>query len=79
MEGVETIPWEDFNLPTDERKTLLDRLQEAMGGDVPIYFWAACQICDIQSVEKLIQVACISPPMAFMIAAQTRTMVNYCK
>jgi hypothetical protein len=45
---------EDFNIPSVERVALLERLQEAMG-NAPPSFWAACQICDLKALEKLIE------------------------
>ena len=80
MEGIPTgdIPMEDFNLPTGERITLLGRLQEIIG-EVPLCFWAACQICDLKALEKLIEHARISPPAVRILAGQTRSMVSYCK
>jgi hypothetical protein len=69
---------EDFNIPSVERVTLLERLQEAMG-NVPPSFWAACQICDLKALEKLIEHARNFPGAARLIAGQTHTMLLHCK
>ncbi len=57
---------EDFNVPSPERVALLERLQTAMGG-APPYFWAACQVCDLQALEKLVEHACTYPAAARII------------
>jgi hypothetical protein len=75
---MEDIPMEDFNLPTGERITLLGRLEELIG-EVPLHFWAACQICDLKALEKLVEIARISPPIVHVLAGQTRLMAEYCK
>jgi len=67
---------EDFNIPSVERVALLERLQEAMGNAPP---WAACQICDLKALEKLIEHARISPGLVCIAAGQTHTMVLHCK
>ncbi|KAH8655136.1 hypothetical protein BGZ60DRAFT_495817 [Tricladium varicosporioides] len=67
---------EDFNIPSLERIALLKRLQETIG-DVPPYFWAACQICDLKALEKLVELASISPAMVQAFAGQTCTMVYF--
>lgn len=69
---------EDFNIPCAERKVQLERLQNAIG-DVPIYFWAACQICDIKSLEGLADLACFNAAAGRLIAGQTQSMLQYCK
>jgi hypothetical protein len=69
---------EDFNIPSAERVALLKHLQEAMG-DGPPYFWAACQICDLKALEKLVEVVRISPEMARVFAGQTYKMIIHCK
>jgi hypothetical protein len=69
---------EDFNLPSTERTILLKSLQETIG-DVPPYFWAICQVCDLQALEKLIEIARISPAIVRIFATQAYTMVLYCK
>jgi hypothetical protein len=69
---------EDFNIPSQERIALLERLQEAIG-DVPPYFWAACQVCDLQALGKLVEVAHISPAIVCVLAGQTYTTVLHCQ
>ena len=69
---------EDFNIPSAERVALLKRLQEAMGG-APPYFWAACQVCDLKSLEDLVETARKKPAMARCIAAHTLKMILHCK
>ncbi|KAH6674845.1 hypothetical protein B0J14DRAFT_538947 [Halenospora varia] len=67
---------EDFNIPSPERVALLERLQEAIGG-APPYFWAACQVCDLEALEKLIELARISSAAVRIIAGQCRNMSRY--
>jgi hypothetical protein len=69
---------EDFNIPSAERVALLKRLEEAMG-DVPPYFWAACQICDLKALENLVEVARINPAVARIVAGCTVKMILHCK
>jgi len=69
---------EDFNIPTAERVALLERLQEAMGG-APPYFWAACQICDLNALEDLVEYARICPAVVHSAATRTRTMILHCE
>jgi hypothetical protein len=83
---------EDFNEPSEERVGLLKRLEDAMcpkgiigleaeehEGIVPPHFWAACQICDIKALEKFVDFACEHLTNAYIIAAQTGPMIQYCK
>ena len=69
---------EDYNLPSEERLSLLQRLQDAFG-DGPPHFWAACHLCDTKMLLVLVQVAQISPEAIRVIAGQTRAMVRCCK
>jgi hypothetical protein len=69
---------EDFNLPSPERTILLNSLQEVIG-DVPPYFWAICQVCDLRALEKLIEIARICPAIVRISATQAYTIVLYCK
>lgn len=69
---------EDYNLPSEERLGLLQRLQDAFG-DAPPHFWAACHLCDIKKLAVLVQIAEISPEATRVIAGQTRIMVACCK
>jgi hypothetical protein len=68
---------EDFNQPSLERIDLLKRLEEAVG-DVTPHFWAACQICDLNKLDILLQ---IYKPDVFIQAfsSQISQMVRYCK
>ena len=70
---------EDFNLPSPERTALLERLQEAIGSSVPPHFWAACQICDLNALERLVKCGRECPGMLRNYAQQIRTMANDCK
>ncbi|KAF7946224.1 hypothetical protein EAE96_009226 [Botrytis aclada] len=67
---------EDFNIPSNERIVLLKALQEEIG-DVPLYFWAFCQVCDLQALPKLIDVARISPAIVRILATQAFTAILY--
>ncbi|KAK9237058.1 hypothetical protein V1525DRAFT_405181 [Lipomyces kononenkoae] len=67
---------EDFNIPSAERVAQLELLQEAIG-NVPPEFWAACQVCHVEALKKLVKVASISPAIVRVFAAQSRTMVRY--
>jgi hypothetical protein len=69
---------EDYNVPSQERLGLLQRLQNAFG-DAPPHFWAGCYLCDIKELEVLVQIAEISPKAIRVIAGQTRIMVACCK
>jgi len=66
---------EDFNQPGPERIDLLKRLQESIG-DVPPHFWAACQICDLGALEKLLH---YEAGVVRGISSQTSQMVRHCK
>ncbi|KAE8445098.1 hypothetical protein EG329_013700 [Mollisiaceae sp. DMI_Dod_QoI] len=67
---------EDFNFPSPERIALLERLQAAIGG-APPHFWAACQICDLNALEKLIKCGREYPGILRIFAQQTYTMAHY--
>jgi hypothetical protein len=69
---------EEFNLPSEARLKLLTSLQE-MVGDVPPFFWAACQVCDVEALKKLIEHARISSGSVRILASQTRGMSQYGK
>jgi hypothetical protein len=69
---------EDFNLPSPERITLLESLQEAIGG-APLHFWAACQICDLKALERLVKCGREYPEILRGFTQQTCTMAYYCK
>ncbi|TGO21091.1 hypothetical protein BPAE_0242g00070 [Botrytis paeoniae] len=67
---------EDFNIPSSERIILLKAFQEEIG-DVPPYFWAFCQVCDLQALQKLIDIARTSPVIVRICATQVFTTVLY--
>jgi hypothetical protein len=69
---------EDFNIPSTERVALFERLQEAMGG-APLYFWVTCQVCDLKSLEDLVETARKKPAMACIFAANTLKIILHCK
>ncbi|KAH9211252.1 hypothetical protein DL95DRAFT_306322 [Leptodontidium sp. 2 PMI_412] len=69
---------EDCNLPSQERLSLLERLQILLG-DVPPHFWAACHLCDVRKLELLVQTAELNPNIVYIAAGQTYTMVANCK
>ena len=69
---------EDFNLPSQERLSLLKRLQGSLG-DVPPHFWAACHLCDLQRLESLVQSAEFDPIIVRVAAGQTYSMIKSCK
>jgi hypothetical protein len=69
---------EDFNIPSKEREALLTRLQDAIG-DVPPHFWAACQVCHVKALEKLVKVARTSPDIVHIYARQSHTIAQYYK
>jgi hypothetical protein len=70
---------EDYNLPSEERRALLQRFQEALG-DVPPHFWAACQLCDMKSLEALVKSAECCPDLLGLVIGQTgKEMIAYCK
>ncbi|KAH7317338.1 hypothetical protein BKA65DRAFT_483571 [Rhexocercosporidium sp. MPI-PUGE-AT-0058] len=66
---------EDCNLPSQERVSLLERLQISLG-DVPPRFWAACHLCDVRKLELLVQTAELNPNIVHIAAGQTYTMVS---
>ncbi|KAE8444576.1 hypothetical protein EG329_014407 [Mollisiaceae sp. DMI_Dod_QoI] len=64
---------EDFNQPSPERVDLLKRLEEKIGS-VTLHFWAACQICDLSALEKLLHL----PDIAIQdIDFRTSQIVRY--
>ena len=69
---------EDCNLPSQERLSLLERLQVSLG-DVPPRFWAACHLCDLQKLALLVQTAELNPDAIYIVVGQTYTMVANCK
>jgi len=69
---------EDFNIPNPKRVALLERLQDAIGG-APPHFWAACQICDLKALERLVECGHEYPEILRAFSQQTYTMAHYCK
>lgn len=69
---------EDFNVPSAARKVQLERLQSLIG-DVPVFFWAACHVCDLKSLQGLADLASLNAPAARLLAGQTQSMLLYCK
>jgi hypothetical protein len=72
--ATHVIQPEDYNLPSKERVSLLERLQVALG-DVPPHFWAACQLCDLQGLELLARTAELNPKIVYTVAGRTYTMI----
>ena len=68
---------EDCNLPSQERVGLLQRLDHLLG-DVPLHFWAACHLCDLQGLALLVKTAEVNPNIVLISAGQTYTMVKNC-
>ena len=74
-----TIPTdEDYNLPSEERRAILRRLQENVG-DVSPHFWAQCQLCDIKCLEAFVTISEINPDNVQLIDGQARMMMARCK
>lgn len=51
---------EDYNIPSEERKVLLEQLAEATG-EVTLHCWAATHLCSLESLRTLVQIARNSP------------------
>ncbi|TVY17235.1 hypothetical protein LARI1_G005530 [Lachnellula arida] len=75
MASLQQADEEDYNLPSEERLGLLQRLQDACG-DGPPHFWAACHLCDTKKLLVLVQIAEMSPETIHVIAGQTRNMIG---
>jgi hypothetical protein len=68
---------EDFNQPSLERIDVLKRLEKAIG-DVTPHFWAACQICDLDKLNRFLQIA--DPDVyVWLFSSHISQMVRYCK
>jgi hypothetical protein len=76
--ATQAVQPEDCNLPSQERRCLLERLQVALG-DVSPHFWAACNLCDLQMLEVLAQQAELNPNTIYIVIGQTYTMIRHCK
>jgi hypothetical protein len=68
---------EDYNQPSPERAALLEQLQKAID-DVPPHFWAACQICDLKALERLVTCGREYPDILLGFATHTQSMAYYC-
>ncbi|TVY91923.1 hypothetical protein LAWI1_G004437 [Lachnellula willkommii] len=75
MASLQQADEEDYNLPSEERLGLLQRLQDACG-DGPPHFWAACHLCDTKKLLVSVQIAEMSPETIHVIAGQTRNMIG---
>jgi hypothetical protein len=69
---------EDVNQPTQERLSLLGRLQTAIG-DCPPHFWAACHLCDLDALDRMVRQAEIDPHAILIVATQAYSMILTCK
>lgn len=69
---------EDFNQPSEERLQLLKQLQSELG-DVPKYYWAACQVCDIEKLKIHVQISQLSSDVLLAAARCTRDMMTTCE
>jgi hypothetical protein len=76
--ATQAIQPEDYNLPSKERVSLLERLQVALG-DVPPHFWAACHLCDLQELELLARTAELNPNVVRIVGIESYTMIAQCK
>jgi hypothetical protein len=70
---------EDFNIPSARRQQLLGQLHSLVG-EVPVHFWAACHLCDIQRLEIFVQIAAqFGPEYVQALALTCSNMVRICK
>lgn len=54
-------------------KHLSGRLEDLIAiGDTPVHLWAACQICDMKSLDGLTGFASLNAPEARVATGQTR-------
>lgn len=68
---------EEFNQPSEERVQLLQQLQSELG-DVPKYYWAACQVCDIEQLKILVQISQLNSNVLFVATHCARDMMTTC-
>ncbi len=74
---MSTMGEEDFNQPSPERVDLLKRLHGKLSEQgVPRHFWAACQICDLSALKKIVDSDTV---VIRSIMYQTSQMVRHCK
>jgi hypothetical protein len=70
---------EDFNIPSAQRQHLLSQLHSLIG-EVPVHFWAACHLCDIQHLEVFVQITSqFGPSYVKALAFTCHSMVRICK
>lgn len=70
---------EDFNHRSQERSDLLQRLDAVLQGDlVSRYFWAACQVCDMDRLKSLVDAASIDKHVINLYGYNTAQMLSYC-
>jgi hypothetical protein len=52
---------ENFNIPAPQRRILIRQLKDALQGqEVPAPFWAIVQLCDLDKLENIVQMAHLS-------------------
>ena len=65
-------PDEVYNIPSEERSTLLSELQGALNVDtVKAPFWSCLQVCDISKLRELVMVARSTPARFFSLLEDT--------
>ena len=65
-------PDEIYNIPSEERSTLLSELQGALNVDtVKAPFWSCLQVCDISKLRELVMVARSTPARFFSLLEDT--------
>lgn len=75
---VEQSTKEDYNLPSEPRKVLLRQLKDLVGNVAP-HFWAAIQVCSLDSLGKLVQRAQTDADLVFAAGKATHDIVRLCK
>lgn len=75
---------EDYNVTSDRRqaliKTLDDKLKELGIDYVSPHFWACCQICNIESLNELMEIITLKPAEDWPgFNGICTAMVNSCK
>ena len=69
---------ETYNIRSEERTALLQQLQDLIG-DVPLHFWAACQVCDVSQINILINLAKVSPEAVLLLSTSVHKIISTCK
>ncbi|KAJ5836865.1 hypothetical protein N7447_002891 [Penicillium robsamsonii] len=60
---------ENFNIPSTQRKIMIRRLKKALlEQEVPTPFWAVVQLCDLEKLEYIVQIAYFSLKMMDILA-----------